>query len=237
MVGLIAPAGAASLSIWGEVFAPLSYYEKGKISGIASEIVENMVNDSGVSVDKWILAPWARAFKTAKERPNILLYSVVRKPDREDLFHWIGPFSDRKISLYKLKKREDIKIFTKQEVMKYKVGALRQAAANETLTSVGVDLDETRAPETQFLKLVRGRNDLSIFLDVTLFHLAKKFGYSSRDFKSVMLLDDSKKYYITLSKNSDPEIVDALKSSFIKIKKSGKLDEIINKYLGVKPGS
>ncbi len=230
---LCAPAKANSIEIWAEKFAPLSYSEKGKITGFTTEIVKHLIEDSGVLVNDWTLAPWARAYHAAKSTPNTLLYTVVRKPDREELFHWIGPISDRKIHLFKMKDRKDVVVTSRKEAGKYSVGALREAAANEPLTSAGVTLDESPTPETQFQKLVRGRNDLSIFLDFTLFYLARKNGFAPEDFTPVLLLDDSKKYYITLNKETDASIVKALGASFEKMKTSGALEGIARKYFSL----
>ena len=81
------PALASSISIWAEIYEPLSYRQGDKITGMSTEIVERLVHHTGVAVNKWTLAPWARAFNVAKQTPNALLYTVVRKPDREALFH------------------------------------------------------------------------------------------------------------------------------------------------------
>ena len=96
---------------------------------------------------------------------------------------------------------------------------------------IGVVLDESSSPSVQFIKLVRGRNDLSIFLDFTLTHLARKNGFSPADFVPVLLLDDAKKYYITLSKETAPATVEAFRAAFRKMRRSGELRRIVDRHL------
>ena len=222
---------AQSIRIWGEIFPPLGYEENGKKAGMVTEIVQYLIQDSGIQVEKWIMAPWARAFYEAKKNPNTLLYSVVRKPDREDLFHWIGPVSDRNIYLFKLRSRTDIVVNSWEDVKKYEVGSLIAGASTENLESHGIRPQKEPTIEQNVNKLLAGRVDLTDLLDYSLAFIAKQQGVPYATFEKVWLADDSKKYYVVLNKKTSPKIVDALQNSFEKMKKNGKLQEILNKYL------
>lgn len=222
---------AQSLTIWGEIYSPLSYKENGKRAGMVTEIVEYLIEESSVQVEKWFIAPWARALKETKKNPNTLLYSVTRTPEREDLFHWIGPVSDRNIYLYKLKSRTDIVINSWEDVKKYSVISLRDGASKENLVSHGVIPHEAATITRNVEMLIGGRIDLTDILDYSLVFLAKKQGVPSSSFEKAWLADGSLKFYLALNKNTPPEIVSALRKSFNKMNKNGKLKEIQDKYL------
>ncbi len=222
---------AGEIEIWGEEFSPFGYIENGKHSGMVTEIVQHLINDTGISVKAWHMAPWARAFKEAKETPNTLLYTVVRKSDREELFHWIGPVSDRTIYLFKLSSRKDIQVSSWEDIQHYNVGSLIGGASTENLESHGIHTDKVSNIALNVKKLLAGRLDLIDMLDDSLAHIAKQEGEPLAQFEKVWLADQSKKYYIALNKNTPPSIVARLQSSFLSLENNGTLKTIQNKYL------
>ena len=44
--------------------------------------------------------PWARGYKMATTQPDVGLFVAVRTPEREQLFHWVGPIVSTSASLY-----------------------------------------------------------------------------------------------------------------------------------------
>ncbi len=135
---------AQSLEIWVEDYPPFGYEDSNtrEIKGISTDVTRAIVADAGIQVRLFKIAPWARVFLIAKKHPNVLLSAgVVRKPDREDLFHWIGPIADRNIYLFKLKSRTDIILNSIEDVKKYRVGSVIEAASGDFLESKGIRLE------------------------------------------------------------------------------------------------
>ncbi len=221
---------AQSIDIWGEIFPPFGYEIDGERAGMTTEIVNYLVEDSGVQVNKWYIAPWARAFAEGKSKPNTLLYTVTRKPDREDLFHWIGPICDRSIQVYKLKTRNDIVVNSWEDVNNYCVGSLRNASSTETLESHDVIPEKTSTLKQLVKMLIANRIDLINILDSSLAYLANEEGVSMSEFESVMVADESKQFYIALNINTSPQIVESFQKSFETMKKNGELQKILSKY-------
>lgn len=60
------------------------------VLGPAPEIVTGALALINHHEPHWVY-PWARAYKTATTRKNVLLYSVRRTKSREHQFYWIGP--------------------------------------------------------------------------------------------------------------------------------------------------
>ena len=92
------PVLATPWQVYTEHFPPYSYIEEQRIQGFAVEYVEQVFKQAEIEFEMK-LYPWPRAFRTAKETPNSLVFSTVRNAQREDSFVWVGPI--QQIEIYK----------------------------------------------------------------------------------------------------------------------------------------
>ena len=91
-------AAAVDIHAYTEDVPPLNYVDKGKISGYSTEVLRLAAQEAGLSLS--IEAqPWLRAYAAVQKSPNALLFTVVRTPEREAQFQWVGPI-DRAASIY-----------------------------------------------------------------------------------------------------------------------------------------
>jgi polar amino acid transport system substrate-binding protein len=218
------------LEIWGERYAPLGYSQNDTPAGMVTEIVRHLIKDSGIQVRNWKLAPWARVYMQGKTIPDTLIYTVVRQPDREDLFHWIGPVSDRNIYIYKLASRRDIVIHSWDDIKHYKVGSLLAGASTQNIQAHGIKPEKSETVAINFKKLLYGRVELVDMLDLSVAYFSRKHGLSPGFIEKVWLADNGKKYYIALHKETSPETVRLLQASFEKMRANGVLAKIQQKY-------
>ena len=224
--------GQETINVWAENFPPYGYKdESGKIVGLSTDVVQHIILDTGIEVGKWIMAPWLRAYYQTQLKPNSLLYTVVGNSERRKEFHLIGPLSDRKQYLYKLRSRKDVVINSIEDAKKYQIGAVSGTAVTELLLSKGLKPYEVPNHDQTIKMLMAGRLDLVIHLDYSLAHIAKTMGVEFSIFEPVLLLDGSKKYYIAINKNSSPTIIEKFRSSFKKLVDTGELGRIQQKYL------
>ena len=83
-------AAAVDIHAYTEDVPPLNYVDKGKISGYSTEVLRLAAQEAGLSLS--IEAqPWLRAYAAVQKSPNALLFTVVRTPEREAQFQWVGP--------------------------------------------------------------------------------------------------------------------------------------------------
>ena len=220
------------ITVWAENFPPYGYKdEAGKIVGLSTDVVQCIVMDSGIGIDAWIIAPWARAYYQTQFNPNTVLYTVVGNTERRKTFHLIGPVSDRKQYLYKLASRKDIVVNSIEDAKKYQIGAVSGTAVTDLILSKGLRPYEVPNHDQTIKMLLAGRLDLVVHLDYSLAHIAKNIGVEFSTFEPVLLFDDSEKYYIALNKDSSPSIVKKFRRSFKKLEDSGELTKIQQKYL------
>lgn len=77
--------------------------DEAKIKGPAYTIINRVLKHPQVSF-KYSITPWARTYQNGLNKENYLLGILDRVPQREELFHWIGPVTAGiDTFLYKLK--------------------------------------------------------------------------------------------------------------------------------------
>ncbi|MDB2705647.1 transporter substrate-binding domain-containing protein [Pseudomonadota bacterium] len=112
-----------SVRVVTEVYPPYqTIKDDGTYSGIAVEVVRAILDKADVKAKVEIL-PWARAYKTAQKDPNIIIFSMVKSPERLDKFNWIGPLyrADQKTYFVALKERKDIVVNHYDDLKKYRI--------------------------------------------------------------------------------------------------------------------
>ncbi|MBF0226792.1 MAG: transporter substrate-binding domain-containing protein [Desulfobacterales bacterium] len=227
-------AFSIELDIVTEILAPLNYAENGKVTGFSTEIVEQLLKETGIKGNIRVY-PWERAYKKALEEENVLIYTITRTEARENLFKWVGPISDRNIYLYKLKKRKDININNLEDAKKFRVGALIGSAAAKSLINTGftenVNLFPVPDEAQNVRKIMLNRVDLIIILDWALAWQGKQQEIALGTFEKVLPVDTELKYYLGFSRQTSDEIVDKFQGSLEKIDKEGIIEMIKNKYM------
>ncbi|MBU2280226.1 MAG: transporter substrate-binding domain-containing protein, partial [Gammaproteobacteria bacterium] len=83
------PLSAENLRVVLEVSPPHQTYENGKVAGLTTAVVEQMLQQAGLT-PQYEVYPWARAFRLAAGTPNVMIYNIARTPEREAQFEWIG---------------------------------------------------------------------------------------------------------------------------------------------------
>ena len=168
-----------------------TFVEHGKVSGPASEIVQDTLKKAGLKDVHFALYPWARAYSLALEQPNILIYPIVRTPEREALFRWVGQLARVSIYLYKFRADEAIRPSVLDEAKGYTIGVVRDDARAKYLSAHGFSKLVVSATNEQNFKLFQLRQVQMIPLpehDAIAF--CKKAGISFSELEVVMPLEE-----------------------------------------------
>lgn len=115
---------AQQLQVVTENAPPLQFIKEGKIQGPTTQIVNAMLAHANISADIQMY-PWARAYEFAKSNRDTLIYPLIRTPEREQQFTWIGPLLTMKLGFIKLKTADDISITSLDDAKRYKLGVMR----------------------------------------------------------------------------------------------------------------
>jgi polar amino acid transport system substrate-binding protein len=190
-----------------EIFPPYQYEVGGRVVGSATEIVEQVLLNSGIKAEITPM-PWSRAYTKALEEKNVLIFSMQRTAQREKQFHWIGPVGKLNMALITLHPKPGVNINKITDAHNYLVAVNRYSAPHDFLLHNGFSEDEnlyvfaTLAEEINLL--INNKVDF-IFTDpnAIAFKLTDK-GYE-QDKLQVVLWEPklSKKVYLAASLLTD----------------------------------
>ena len=217
-----------------ENFPPYNMAKNGKnfaqgenIDGIATDIVREIFKRTDITYSLTLRFPWERVYKLALENPGYGAFVMARLPDREKLFKWVGPIGpDDWIMLAKADSK--ITLETLDDARKYKIGAYKGDAIAMTLAKQGLKPVVVLRDQDNAKKLVNGQIDLWATGDPAGRYLARQEGVSG--LKTVLRFN-SAELYLALNKDVPDEMVSKLQAALDQLRKEGKVDEIMARYL------
>ncbi len=221
-----------------EDWAPYNYIENGEIKGMSTEIVRATLAEAGFKPEIHVYA-WARAYKMAVEYENVLIFTILRNKERENLFKWIGPVLPlEKMCLFKLAERTDIRVDSLEDAKKYRTGVARNSSTHQFLIENGFTEQENLFPvpkqEQNIAKLFKGRIDLVTDREITLAQKMKKMAMSIRTLDKVFVLDHwDQGFYMAFGRKTPDSVVEKVRSAFKKITADGVPDTIRKKYMNM----
>jgi polar amino acid transport system substrate-binding protein len=175
---------AQKLNIYTEEFPPFNFTEKNKITGVSTEIVRQVMDNTGIPYQIKSL-PWKQTYQQAQEEPNSLIFSISRNQSREKLFKWIGIITPTSYFVMALKSRKDIKINSLEDMRKYKIGTTMDDIVESWLISKGFDTSELHrtsgdnATLKNFKNLLNNRIDICPFPDAVAYHIVRMEGHNN----------------------------------------------------------
>ena len=229
---LPAMAMAASIKAYAEALPPLNYEENGKMTGFATELLRQMASEAGHSVQAEVM-PWMRAYRTVKQQPGSALYSIVRNPEREALFKWVGPIAPRRMMVYALASRPDIKVRRPQDLLRYRLGVLAESSAASQLLQLGLSearLEYGQSDEVNLKKLLLGRADGVVMLDWAMRWQQKLQQVDAARIRPVWSLDQRYQYWFAFNKDTDPALLHSLQRALDQLRADGRLAALKRRY-------
>lgn len=224
------------LKIVTEEFPPYNYTEQGKITGLSTEVVEAVLKELKLQGNIQSL-PWARAYDTAKNAPGVLIYSIGRTQERENLFKWVGVIAPTDYYLYALPGKS-FKIDALENAKAYQIGTVNQDVGEQFLLARGFvkgqNLQSSIKYELNYQKLKLGRIDLWIMNEMTASHLARQSGDDpTKTLAKVYRINDlsSEGYYMAFGMQTPDATVLQFKRGLEAIKKNGVFDRLKKKWL------
>jgi polar amino acid transport system substrate-binding protein len=215
-----------------EEWAPYNYAQNGGVTGLSTEIVEGIMRILGERYPIELL-PSMRAKALLDTRPKTILYSLFRTPEREQKYRWVGPILEEGIYFYKL--RESLlSARTLDDIKRVNLIACRRAGViHDLLVERGFsNLDESGTDSKQvYSKLLAKRCDLAISdTDIGIKYLFASMGKSPDVLERIDYPFFTSKLYIGFSKDFPDDEFARWEDAFAKLKQSGELARIIEKY-------
>lgn len=148
-----------------EHLPPYQITSNGKLIGGSSyQIMEEVIKRANISA-KTVVLPWVRAYKTALNEPNTIIYSITRSEERDRLLQWIGKLHHLEYSFFSTKANRDLKVSNLKDALKYSVVSVRGSFEASSLQQKGFELGVNLILVVDYLsawKMVQlGRADLT----------------------------------------------------------------------------
>lgn len=127
--------------------------------GLAVDLALAMAKRARIPVTQMTIYPLSRAIQLTREESDTCVFPLVRNPEREGLFQWVGPFSRNYWAFYA---RNDFKghLHTLDDARQYRIGSGENSAKTTYLADRGFPMDLSTDEALNAVKLQRGRFDL-----------------------------------------------------------------------------
>lgn len=209
-----------SFSLCAEVFKvyteqspPYNFLENGQVKGYSTRLVEKLFAQNGhqISDNTIQLLPWARGYHNVLNQENSMLYSMVRTPEREALFQWVGPIGKMTLGII-AKKSTQMKVTALETLRQYKIATIPDTASEKALIDIGLRVEHFERfsnRTSQLKKLQENRVDAIAFSVEAAFSLLKEMGCDISEYEVVYVLKESDLYF-AFSKNTSQKIISSL---------------------------
>ena len=221
---------ADHLSILTEEYPPFNFTENGKLTGVTTQVVQEIIRRLGIA-DAIEVVPWARGYERLCTEPNVVLFSTAMTPERESLFHWVGPIYSSRLGFYA--RKSDARHIDSLEAAK-QVGAIATYRADfgeQILKSLGfANLESSNSSQSNIRKLISGRVDLWFYDNISARKVAREAGIDPNEIEEVFTYQQHFSY-IALSKQTSPVIVEQWQSTLDEMKADGTFSWLVRKWL------
>lgn len=227
---LAAATETANLRILTAENPPLNFSKDGEITGLATEVVRELVKRTGTGGDIRLVA-WPEGYQALLEQPNTALYSTVMTSKRKDLFQWVGPLAVQDTNLYALRGSR-IEIANLDQSRKAgKIATVTKYYSEQMLKEEGfTNIESYPDRETSLRRLLDGNVQLVASSNTEMPAALKKIGASADDVKNAFTVS-SDLIFIAFSKVTSPKLVARWQDALDAMKRDGTFARIYAKWL------
>ncbi|WP_157822297.1 substrate-binding periplasmic protein [Psychromonas sp. Urea-02u-13] len=224
---------AQPIQIVTEQYPPYNYEQDGEIKGIGTEVVQAVFKEAGMAANIKVY-PWARAYKNALKRENVLIYSISRTQQREKFFKWVGVIVPIDFYIYSLIERTDIHIDQLEGAQQYSIGTVRSDALEQLFTGKGFSkVHKSISNKIVMEMLFAERLDLWPISELAANHLLLQNNHALSSVRKVYHLEgfSSDGLYMAFGLQTSDSVVSTFKDALESIKRKGIYQDIIDKYV------
>lgn len=230
-------ASAHGITVVTEELPPYNMTEDGKLTGMATEVVEAVLAEVGEKARIQSM-PWARAYDIALNSENVLIYSIARTPQREALFKWVGSIAPTRWALFSLPGTQ-FDLNSLDDARQYQIATVKEDVGEQYLIdkgfTVGRNLQSSNKYEHNYEKLKAGRVQLWISNELNAHYLVRKAsGNPNENAVAQLNLDDLggvNGLYMAFSRNTPDELVQRFSDALARVRADGRYDVIASRWL------
>lgn len=226
-------AVALQLTVLTEELPPYQYKSStGLATGYGVELVKAVLKQADLPSTIKIV-PWARGYKQALNKKNVILFSMVRTEKRERLFKWVGEVDQLHYYLYKLTSRDDLIVDSIEQARRLRVGVTNLSFEYDKLKSLGFNNLTTGIKYANLIDMLHAKRfDLLFASKGPLEEVLNQTRHDSSSLKSAYKVNEiNQKLYIALSQSSDEELLSRLQKAYREVVSSGEKSRLMAQWL------
>lgn len=228
------PLQAEPLRLYTEEYPPINYSEDGEATGLASEVVREIMRRTGQHAPIEVV-PWARGYQLARTRPNTGLFVTMRTPAREALFKWVGPLARAITGFYALRSSA-LRLASLEQARQFGAIAVpRDWYSHQRLQAEGfANLYPVTGPAQVIRMLKRGRVKLMVLDNLSLNALLAQGGVRADEVELLYSFMHSDAY-IAFSPQTDDALIARWQTELDDMKADGSFAALYRKWLPDEP--
>lgn len=224
---LATPVLAEEINMQVIIYPPLAYEVDGELLGVAPEVVraiQQLVGDT----NPIRVSPWLRAYNQTQHAKGQALFAIVRIPEREKLFKWVGPVFGEGDYFFK-HKRSQLHIESLQDAREAgRIAVRKDGYTHQRLTADGFkNLDVGPSYDSSYKKLSEGRVDLVLMGERTYYYMIKQAGLNPDDFVRTDCKVNDSSAWLAFSLDTPDATIRQWQSALDQLKVDGTYDEIM----------
>lgn len=226
---------AQPLAIYTEISPPYQILDAdGHLTGSSTEVLRELQKRLG-NRDPIDVVPWVRGYRLALEQPNVLLFSMARTKERENLFHWVGPLQETVYSFY-VRADSPLVIQSLADARKLKlIGVYREDVWDQYLSKQGfTNLDRSLDNQIILKKLMNGRIEAMVSTAVSIGDLTKAAGFRREDVREAFPFLKVQLYF-AFSKATPAATIQAWDRALRAMKQDGTFERILRQQAAKAP--
>ena len=231
-IAAVVAVPAHALTFLTEENPPLNYTEGGRITGYATDVVNEIGRRARVPV-KLEVMPWSKAFVAAQAGRDTCVYATARLENRENLFQWVGPIAFNRWAVYA---RGDFagEIKSLDDLKPHRIGAVTFDAKGDYLKAKSVVnlllVDDDRENPARLALPKTDANYIDLWV-TSLNGARKTAGKATPDIKLVYVIRDVPSW-LACSPYVPKDVVGRLTGALASMNKDGTMLKIAGRYEG-----
>ncbi len=216
-----------------EDFFPYNYMEDDKLKGISVDFLKMIWIELGVKPQPIKLYPWSRAYKKLQSLNNVVLFTTAKTKERADQFKWVGPVSSNSRTVLLSLKSNHTRIESVDQAKIYKIGTIRDDAAEQILLSKGFNKKQVISVSdlTQNIKKIHiGRIDLIAFNEYSFYNSLNANNINRDEYETVFVVHETEPCF-AFNANVSDKLIQKFQNALNKIKQRNEYQILLQKYM------
>lgn len=222
-------ARAGEFEMQAIVYPPLVFSVNGELRGVAPEVVreiQKIVGDDSLLKE----TPWLRGYEQAQKLPRQALFAIVRIPEREKLFKWVGPIFGEGDYFFK-HRGAPLTIRTLDDARRVgRIAVRKDGYTHQALAAKGfTNLDVGPSYESSYMKLIEDRVDLVLMGERTYYYMVKQAGLDPAEFERTDCKFGDSAAWLAFSLDVPNETIEQWQAALDSLKENGVYQKIMER--------